>query len=150
MQFQLEPVQSLISELLPLIKKHWQEVELNQSKIALNPDWEMYKTLEDYGQLKFFTARDNGKLVGYYSLTMGVSVHHKDHKFATSDVIYLDEEYRSGFNALKLIKYVESNLKQFGVSFVMISTKAHKPFSVLLERMGYGLNEQIFSKYIGE
>lgn len=150
MQFQLEPVDRLIPELLPLIEKHWLEVELNQNKIKLNPDWNTYKALESNNQLKFYTARCKGKLVGYYSVTIGVSAHHKEHVFATSDVIYLEPEYRTGFNALKLMKYVESNLKDLGVSFVIVSTKAHKSFSILLERMGYGINEISYSKYIGE
>ena len=62
----------------------------SRQTIALNPDWEQYALLDQAGILRVFTARDNKELVGYCVLVMiSKSIHHKDHTFASTDVIYM-------------------------------------------------------------
>lgn len=150
MQFAIEKVAHARNELEPLIYAQWLEVENNQDRIKLNPDWEVYSFLETHNLLRLYTARDKNKLVGYFCVTMGVSLHHKDHKFAISDVIYLKPESRNGMTAYKLISYAEKNLNEIGVSVLTVNTKVKKPFDKLLDRMGFKLDEKQYTKYIGD
>lgn len=133
-----------------LIEDHWEEIALNKDKIALNPDWDAYQDLELSGKLKIFTARDKDKLVGYFVVLVGPNLHYKDHLFAVNDILYLDKEYRKGRTGIKLIKFAERCLKTDGVSVLNINTKVHKPFDILMEHMGFGLVERVYSKYIGD
>lgn len=132
-----------------LLKDHWEEIALNKSKIALNPDWDAYEDLEQAGKLKVFTARTDDKMIGYFVVIVGVNLHYKDHIFAVNDILYLDKDYRKGRTGLKLIKFAETCLKEDGVSVLNINTKVHKPFDSLMEYMGFNLIERVYSKYIG-
>lgn len=148
--YQQEFLASVYIEIQELIKEHWQEIAVNKSKIKLNPDWDAYEELEKNNRLKIFTAREDGKLVGYFVVITGVNIHYKDHMFAQNDVLYLSKEHRKGFTGIKLIKFAERCLKEDGISVLNINTKAHKPFDKLLDYMRYNMVERVYQKYIGD
>jgi GNAT superfamily N-acetyltransferase len=145
-----EDLYEVKDEAAHLLEKHWEEIALNKEKIKLNPDWNAYDAMYKSGQLGIYTARKNGKLIGYFVVVATPSLHYKDHLFAVNDIIYLDPEHRKGFVGIKLIKFAEEDLKKFGVSVFTINTKVHKPFDSLMERLGFNLIERVYSKYIGE
>lgn len=150
MKYQIEKVDAIKKELEVLIKNHWEEIALNQDKIKLNPDWDTYRKLENIGMLYLYTARKDKKLAGYFCVVATKGLHYADHILAACDVIYISPEYRKGSAGSKLIKYAEKDLKDKNVSSLSINTKCHAPFDALLERMGYGLIEKTYSKYIGD
>lgn len=133
-----------------LIRLHWEEIAVNKEKIKLNPDWDAYQTLEDANALRIFTARDKGKLVGYFVVLISRNLHYKDHLFADNDIIYLHKDYRKGFTGVKLIKFVEKCLKQDGISVLKINTKVHQPFDQLMSYLKFGLIERVYTKYLGD
>tara|TARA_R110000851_G_scaffold46429_1_gene112906 strand:+ start:1680 stop:2138 length:459 start_codon:yes stop_codon:yes gene_type:complete len=148
MNYQQEFLDQVENDILFLIDLHYKEIALNQDKIKLNPDWEVYRALEDQGKLKVFTARDNDTLVGYFVVVVGVNIHYKDHTFACNDVIYLHKDYRKGFAGIKLIKFAKKCLTEDGVSVLTINTKVHQPFDKVLERLGFKLIERVYSSYL--
>lgn len=150
MQFQEQSVSELELEIKPLIHEHWKAIAVNQDKIKLNPDWNEYHRLYIQGRLKAYTVRDEGVLVGYFVVIISKSMHYKDHKFANCDIIYVKPDSRAGMTGYKLIKFVEGQLKNHGVSLIHINTKVHAPFDKLLERMDYTLTERLYGKYIGD
>jgi GNAT superfamily N-acetyltransferase len=145
-----EDLSSFKEEAQVLLKEHWEEIALNKTKVKLNPDWDAYEALYLSGQLGIYTARKDSKLVGYFAVIAAPNPHYKDHIFAVNDVIYLSPEHRKGFVGAKLIKFAEKDLKELGVSVLVINTKVHKPFDSLMEHLGFGLIERVYSKYIGE
>lgn len=150
MQYQQERLNSFKDEIKPLIEKHWEEIALNQDTIKLNPDWDTYYKLEAMGFFKAYTARVDGKLVGYFTIIATKGLHYADHVFAATDIIYISPEYRKGRAGYGLIKFAEQQLKKDGVSILAINTKDHAPFDKLLQGMGYDLAERLYQKYIGE
>lgn len=150
MIYQQEFIDNVYEDCQHLIEQHWEEIALNKDKIKLNPNWDAYKKLEGIGAFRIFTARDEGKLVGYFAVFVEPNLHYQDHLFARNDVIFLQKEYRKGFCGARLIKFAEKCLKEDGVSVLMINTKVHKDFSPVLERMGFNKTEIIHTKYIGE
>lgn len=146
--FQQEFMATAEREMRALIEDHWREIALNQERIKLNPDWEAYAELDASGVMKIFTARDDGALVGYFVVFCRRHIHYVDHIFAHNDIIYLRPEYRRGMVGARLIKFAEKCLADDGVSVLLINTKAHKPFDGLLERLGFGLAERVYSKFI--
>lgn len=149
-KFAREPLAKVRDEAKDLLTKHWEDIALNKEKIKLNPDWEVYENLEKTGNLGLYTARKDGKLIGYFVVIATNHIHYKDHIFAANDIIYIDPDYRKGLTGLKLIKFVENDLKSIGVSVLTINTKVHMPFDILMERMKYNLIERTYSKYLGE
>jgi len=148
MDYQQEFLEQVEKDILVLIDLHYKEIALNQSKVKLNPDWDIYAALEAEGKLKIFTARDAGVLVGYFVVVVGVNMHYKDHLFACNDIIYLHKDYRRGFAGVKLIKFAKACLTEDGVSVLTINTKVHQPFDKLLGRLGFNLIERVYSSYL--
>jgi len=150
MDFALENVIDIKSELEPIIKLHWEQIALNKDKIKLNPDWNQYKLLEDAGILKLYTVRDGTELVGYFCVVMAMGLHYADHVMAACDVLYVKPDKRAGLTGYKLIAFVEKELKKLNVSVLAINTKVHAPFDKLMERMNYKCTERLYQKYIGK
>lgn len=146
--YQQEFLLSVEDEIKPLLEEHWNEIATNKHIIKLNPDWEIYHQLEQKGTLSIFTAREDGKLIGYFVTTTMANIHYKDHLFATNDIIFIKEEYRKGFTGIRLIKFAEKSLKQDGVSVLIINTKIHKPFDKLLLWLNYKHIENVYSKLL--
>lgn len=149
MKFALECLANVKEDIQPLIEEHWELVALNKGQIKLNPDWEQYATLDAAGILKIFTARDEGKLVGYFVMTVSRSLHYKDHMFGICDIIFVTPNSRAGATGYKLIKYAEKWCRENDVSLMNINTKVHIPFDSLMVGMGFDLIERIYSKYLG-
>jgi len=149
LKYQQEFLSQVKDECKYLIQLHWDEIALHKDVIRLNPDWEAYQNLEDNHKLRVFTARDEGKLVGYFVVLVGTNLHYKDHLFANNDIIYLHGDYRKGFAGVRLIKFAEKCLKDDGVSVLTINTKVHQPFYKLLDRLEFNEVERVYSKYLG-
>ena len=146
--YQQESLVTCKSDVRVLLEKHWEEIALNKEVIKLNPDWEAYHDLEDTGVLKIFTARDDGKLIGYFVVLCRKHLHYVDHTFAFNDILYLSQEYRKGLTGPKLMKFAEKCLTEDGVSVLVVNTKLHRPFDSLLKWLGYKHIENIYSKLL--
>ena len=132
----------------PLLQKHWEEIALNKDFISLNPDWDAYEELEARGALRIFTARNDGRLIGYFAVLVRAHLHYVDHLFAFNDVLFLDSEYRGRFVGVRLMRFAEQCLKEDGVSVMVVNTKTHKPFDGILERLGFRHIENLYSKVL--
>lgn len=148
--YQEESYEQVVEEIQPLIFAHWEEIASCKDKIKLNPDFNMYKILNDAGVLRIFTVRDVGRLVGYFIVICQPHLHYSDHVYAMNDIIYIDPEYRGTTIAFKLLRSVEKRLKKDGVSVLMINMKVHAPFDRLLEKLQFSNTERVYSKYIGD
>lgn len=148
--YQQEFLLSVEDEIKPLLEDHWDEIATNKHIIKLNPDWDIYHQLEQEGMLHIFTARDEGKLIGYFVTITRANIHYKDHLFAANDIIFIKQEYRKGFTGIRLIKFAEKFLKEDGISVLLINTKIHKPFDKLLLWLNYKHIENVYSKFLGD
>ena len=146
MQFQQEFLATCFDEAKWLFELHYAEIALNQDVLKLNPDTEQYEDAEKFGALRIFTARDDGKLVGYFAVLVTRSMHYADHIYATNDVIFLHPDHRKGYTASNLIKFAAECLAQDGVSMLFVNTKLHRPFDILLRRLGFDHVENVYSK----
>jgi N-acetylglutamate synthase-like GNAT family acetyltransferase len=146
MQFQQEFFCDCYDEAKELLNMHYDEIALNKDLLKLNPSIEQYETAEKNGILKIFTARSEGKIVGYFAVLVNKSLHYQDHLYATNDVIFLHPDHRKGYTASKLIKFSIECLAQDGVSMLFMNTKIHKPFDLLLQRLGFQHIENVYTK----
>jgi len=133
-------------DMMPLLDTHWAETEPNQETILLNPDWREYALLDAAGILHIFTARQDNELIGYCVVMISKSIHHKEHTFAATDVIYVKPEYRKGRTGSDLIKFAEEHCRNNGVSLMTLNMKTEFPFDSLMIRMGFNLIERVYHK----
>lgn len=144
MKFQRERVHDLIEELLPLLKKHWEEIARFKD-IPLAPEFERYMVCEDKGGLRVYTARtDEGLLIGYAAFMIHNNVHYRNSLQALQDVIYIDKE-RRGFGHM-FIAWCDEQLKAEKVQVVSHHVKAKHNWGPMLEKQGYELVDLVFQK----
>lgn len=145
MDFALENLANVKRDIEPLIKQHYDEIALNKDVIKLNPDWEGYARLDRVNALRVYTARKDGKLMGYFVVIVSKSLHYRDHLFANNDLIFLAKSARRGLTGIKLIKFAIESLEAEGISKLHVNTKAHQPFDAILERLGFEEIERVYS-----
>jgi GNAT superfamily N-acetyltransferase len=135
---QVESINSCIDEIKPLFYKHWREIAGNQDTIPLDPDFDRYYNLEDSGVLRIFTARSDGKLVGYFISFIMPHMHHKSTIYGLVDMLYVIPDYRGGTTAYRLIKLAMEDLKsQCKVDILIIHMKIKFEFRRLLTALGF-------------
>ena len=150
MKYEVETLGSCLKEMKPLILKHWQEVSWYKDKIPYSPDWDKYYAMEDAGMLHIVTARDEGKLVGYYVSVVNSGLHYSETKFAMCDALFVDPDYRGGTTAYKMFKFAFSELKELGVQCISLHMKTDFPFDKLCEKLGMQKQEYLYSIYVGD
>ena len=148
MEFAIESLAKVRREIEPLLVKHYEEIALDKNIIKLNPDWRAYAELDNINALRIYTARKDGKLMGYFVCIVSRSLHYKDHLFANNDVIFLTKTARKGLTGMKLVKFAIESLTSEGVTKLHINTKAHQPFDPIMVRLGFEEIETVFSKVL--
>lgn len=147
-KYQQEFINSVKSDIPPLLYLDWIEIEHRKDIREFDPDWEAYEALEQAGILKVFTVRSEGKLVGYYSCVVSPSLHSRGLLQATVDAIYLHPMHRKGLTGYKLIKFAEKCLKEDGVKIILLGTTEVNPIDPLLLKLGYSKTEVKFEKVL--
>lgn len=142
LKFQWERFASIHEELLPLFKKHYAELALDQDRVPLDPDWEFYFGVDRAGILQILTARAaaNDQLAGYIFNLIGSHNHYKSTKWANTDMFYLHPYFRKGWQPVRMFKENLKGLEVFGVEIAMISFKLHfenARVGKFLSRLGY-------------
>lgn len=137
--YQTEPLSdSLWSELLPLLDAHWREVA-HWRDLPLNPNREAYAKIEAAGMLRAYTARADGRLIGYIACVIAPSLHYAPHLFANQDVLYVDPAYRGFHFGAALIRFCHARLRDEGVTLLVQHGKHRSDLNIgpLLHRLGY-------------
>lgn len=142
-KFQQELLSLCEQEVAPLAVLEWEESGHPSEGLCI--DWDQYFTLEDAGALKFFTAREGEKLIGYIVVIVVAPLTTKGSLVAMLDSVYVAKPYR-GKTGRKLFAFVESCMKDDGIYRVMASSSAKRPIGAFLERMGYCEVETKFEK----
>lgn len=148
LELKIESLFDIMEEMNLLTEQHYQEITLYKDKVKLNPDWNAYKTMEDNKQFFLFTARVNSELVGYSAFFLKPHLHYKDMLVGSNDVLFLKKEHRSGSTGIKLIKYSEQKMKEFGANKIAWHVKYSNDFRPILYRMGYADEDSIVGKML--
>jgi len=142
--------ESFINEIKPLLEEHWEEIAMYKDKIEFSPDYDKYISLQNMGMLHVVVVRDDGKLVGYFVSFIQPHIHYKKHLFAVSDILYIHPDYRGSTVAYRMFKYAKQELREVGVSVLMIHMKTAHPFGRLCEALGMEKQELSYSVYLGD
>jgi hypothetical protein len=121
MTFQEESISAALEEAKPLFKKHWEESESHYG-FPLDPDYDLYILLQAQGLLRSYSARIDGKLVGYAVYLVKNSHHYKTVLMAKQDVVFIEKEFRT---KLHFIQWTYAQLRNVGVKVIVVNVKAH-------------------------
>jgi len=151
MDIQVESFEEKLSELQELLPLHYSELALNQDRVPLSPNYDIYIQNERLGNLIFMTLRDAGELVGYFIGFITPGLHYSTCLTCQMDIFYIRPDKRgSGLPGLKLFRALEVELKARGVQRWFVGSKVHADASALFERMSFERVEVFYSKWIGE
>lgn len=144
-EFAREMLGDVRGDMEPLLEEHWREIAHFQD-IRLNPDWEFYALMEEDERLRIFTARVDGRLVGYAVFFVGPNRHYKDSIQAVQDVVFLHPDYRGFKIGTNLILYADQQCAAENIQVIYHHIKAAHNFGPLLESCGYELVDLIYAK----
>ena len=134
-QYAVERYKDVIEEIKPLLILHWQELAAFPD-IPLDPNYNFYEVANNRDLIRIYTARDDGKLVGYAIYIISLSnPHYMSMKTANSDIVFVHPDYRNGGVGYGLYEFIESQLPGF-----VISTNdkiSHPELGRLMKARGY-------------
>ena len=147
---QVESFTELLDELKPLLPLHWEELALNKDKVPLDPQFDVYIRREAAGEVMTITARQDGRLAGYFIGFVAPGLHYKTCLTLIMDIFFIHPDSRNGFAGIKLFKAVEAEARRRGVQRIIVGSKIHADASILFERLSYSPVETYFAKWIGD
>lgn len=140
------------SEIRQLLDIHYQELALNQDKVPLDPQWDLYENYEDNGRLVYVTLRESGELIGYVISIVAPGLHYKTCLTAHMDILFVRPDKRdvAAKGALLLVDTLEKELRRRGVQRWFMGTKLHKDIGVIFKRRKFTAVEMTYTKWLGD
>jgi GNAT superfamily N-acetyltransferase len=145
-KYQQEFLSQAEEEITPLAELEWEES--GHPTEPLNIHWDAYFDLEGRGQLKFFTARKDDLLIGYFIVLVVMPLTAKGDLMGVYDAVYVHKDYRKSTVGKRLFKFVETCMKEDGVYRVLASSSKKNPIGNFLTRMGYNEIETKYEKVL--
>lgn len=145
----VESFEDRLEELQPLLPMHYEELALNQDKVPLSPQYNVYIERERAGGLLFVTLRDAGELVGYFIGFIAPGLHYSTCLTCTMDIFFLRKDKRTGSAGVRLFRFVEDELRRRGVQRWFMGSKVKADASALFKRIGAEPVETYYSKWLG-
>lgn len=144
-RFARESARTVIPDIAALMRRHWTEVG-HYEDMPIDPDFERYQQLESVGVLRVYTARARQELVGYATYLVALGLHYRTVMMGQEATVYLAPEYRKGLTGMRFMKFIDSELIADGVTHLSKHVKQRRDHGKLLERMGYQLQDTIYTK----
>lgn len=142
----LTPV--LISEMIPLQDRYWQEVAGPFHNFPPDVDWLMYLGLEAKGALRVVCGRDAAG-----SLAAGAIVPITPHPhyaciLASLPLLFVHPDYRRGREGMRLVKKAEEEAEKAGAQLMMTHGGVHNGVYRLFEFLRYSDFGRYFVKVL--
>lgn len=139
-----------LDELKVLLPLHYKELALNQDKVPLDPQYDIYIARERNGEVMFITLREAGALVGYFIGFVAPGLHYRTCLTLTMDILYVHPEKRMNGGGKVLFDFVKQEAQRRGVQRWFVGTKVHADIGPFLEKMGFELCEKTYTQWLGD
>ena len=143
-----ETIAQVRPEIGGLLAAHYDELATDKRVIRLDPDWGKYEGMERNRSLLIFTARQDGRLVGYSVFFLVWGMHCKSNLFGQNDLIFLDRSARMGGTGVRLIRYSAEQIKEAGADKILWHAKPGTALHKILIKLGYIEQDIILGKAI--
>lgn len=129
-----------------LFRAHYDEIAKHKHVMRLSPDWLRYKALEQMDGLLLLAAFQDGALVGYAVSFLVTHMHYSEMLYAQNDVLFVAPDHRASRIGIRLLRETERVAVSRGARMVMWHAKEGTALAEILPRMGYGVQDIVFSK----
>lgn len=151
---QVETYQQFIDDALgEILEEHYEDLALNQDKVPLDPQLNVYREREECGELLVMSMREKGndELAGYFIGFIAPGLHYQTCLTCTMDIFYVRPKFRDNLLAgRRLFKAVERELKTRGVDRWFVGTKLNKDVGRLFDSLKFVPVEMYYAKWLGE
>jgi len=144
--YQQEFLSSIKGEIDPLVDEEWDEVCEELVKPEL--DWDTAFALEAANVLFAFTARQNGKLVGYCIVVKHTSLANKNLVIADSQALFVVKECRNSSVASKILSLACAIMSEEGANRFVVSAEVKANIEPLMDKLGFNKIEVKFGRVI--
>lgn len=149
LKFQAERWLDVLPELRPLFHFLWEDVAVDKDRFRARCNEAMYAQMAANGFVHVITARFEGKIVGWYVMTIMVNGHYADAGLmAFCDQYFLRSEFRKGNAGLRLFQEAIKYAKSKGAQKFYTSHKIHRDRSGLMKLLGFKATDVIYSKLL--
>jgi GNAT superfamily N-acetyltransferase len=143
--FSIEAAQTLIPEIEPLVQENWESVARDYPMSRLNPNFGFYVALQESGQLRVFTSRQDGVLVGYALVYIIAHPHRADDLVATIETIFIKKHARSSGHAANFLAHIEDELRMMGAVMLSLGSRNER-YDRWIRMRGYHLAERVWER----
>lgn len=147
MTFQRERLGPILREVLPLLRKDWEENGIDRDRVPFNLDLDRYLQYDLIGVLQIVTAREHDALVGYVFALVHPHIDHAGLGWAMLTWYWLYPEYRGGGIGNALVEAMEKFLVSARVQVVEATEKMTAQHG-LFERRGYRATDKVHRKFL--
>lgn len=149
--YDFEPLSALLDDGLDaMVREHWSAIALDQSDVPLSIDWAAYQAREDRGTWRGFTARRDGRLIGYVGFFLFRPERYQSTLFINEDTIWVRPEERA--RALiwrSLIREAMARLPRPSKLQVKVRERfGGEVTGRILESLGFERNEVLYSTFL--
>ncbi len=135
--FALEPLEQAWNECVDLAAAHWMETERYRHDQPFNPVFERYNQYAKLGWYLQFTARDDGRMIGFCGMYLTPSMHTQE-LIATEDTWFLLPEYRGkGRTFIRFHDFITQELVRRGAVEISMTVPPGGTGARLLEHLDY-------------
>lgn len=129
-----------------LFQAHWEEIALNKGLMVLKPDVHRYRLMEESGTLFAIGVFIGDHVVGYSVNFVMPHLHYADLLYAQNDLLFLERAHRASGAGMALIQATEREAKARGARMLIWHAKPRTALEAVLPRVGYGVQDIMFSK----
>ncbi len=137
-----------VQQLWPLLQAHRDELATARHLMEVAPNVANYKALEDAGLLLSLVAYEGERTIGYSINYLGPHAHYGGLTYAHNDVLFVAKEHRGSRLGLRLIAETERVARERGARMVMWHAKPGTALEQMMPRLGYRVQDTIFSKEV--
>lgn len=143
-------VKDSIEDIRPLHEAHYAETETKYKHHTVAVNYEHMARCDEAGTMRCFGARlvDSQQLIAYLFVYISPSAHDSS-LCAVEDAYFIMPEYRGSGLARRLLQYSEKRLKELGVDYFFMSSKAPvggPNIGMFLETEGFKSTAIMYSK----
>lgn len=103
---------------------------------ARQPNWAMYRAMEQAGAFHVICAHRDGELVGFATLIASI-VPHYGVLMCTSESIFVVKAHRKGGLGLRLLRAAQAKAKELGAQALFVSAPSEGALAKVLPRVGF-------------
>jgi hypothetical protein len=155
----VERLMDNLEELKPFFDPHWQELALNQDRVPLDPQYEIYLERDRAGQVLCVVLREAGRILAYFVGFVAPGLHYRTCLTLQLDIFWLHPDYRDGDSlqaverdmlCMQLFDAVEVEGRRRGVQRFFCGSKLHQDAAALFEARKMLEVERYYSAWWGE